>query len=115
MCAIQRVKGQDKRFTLSTFELGMVVGARRTSVSRTATLLGFSHSTVSRVYQDGPPPKGHPANLIQQWEALESTWASIPVEHLTPFRVHALTNRGRSRAEVGATQYQKGDACLGSG
>ncbi len=38
---------------LSAFERGMVVGARRAglSVSRTATLLGFSCSTVSRVYQ----------------------------------------------------------------
>uniref|UniRef100_A0A4W5JJF7 non-specific protein-tyrosine kinase n=1 Tax=Hucho hucho TaxID=62062 RepID=A0A4W5JJF7_9TELE len=30
--------------------------------------------------KSGPPPKGHPANLTQLWEALESTWASIPVE-----------------------------------
>jgi hypothetical protein len=39
---------------LSPFERGMVVGARRTSlsVSRTAPLLGFSHSTVSRLCQD---------------------------------------------------------------
>jgi hypothetical protein len=38
---------------LSAFEQGMVVGDRGTglSVSRTATLLGFSRSTVSRVYQ----------------------------------------------------------------
>ena len=38
---------------LSAFERGMVVGARCAglSVSRTATLLGFSRSTVSRVYQ----------------------------------------------------------------
>uniref|UniRef100_A0A8L0DNZ2 Ig-like domain-containing protein n=1 Tax=Oncorhynchus mykiss TaxID=8022 RepID=A0A8L0DNZ2_ONCMY len=27
-----------------------------------------------------PPPNGHPANLTKLWEALESTWASIPVE-----------------------------------
>ena len=31
--------------------------------------------------KNGPPPKGHQANLTQLWEALESTWASIPVEH----------------------------------
>ena len=39
---------------LSAFERGMVVGAMRTglSMSRTATLLGFSHSTVSCVYQE---------------------------------------------------------------
>ncbi|XP_070304203.1 uncharacterized protein [Salvelinus sp. IW2-2015] len=30
--------------------------------------------------KNGPPSKGHPANLTQLWEALESTWASIPVE-----------------------------------
>jgi hypothetical protein len=39
---------------VSAFELGMVLGAMRTglSVSRTAMLLGFSRSTVSRVYQE---------------------------------------------------------------
>ena len=39
---------------LSAFEWGMVVGARSTglSMSRTANLLGFSHSRVSRVYQE---------------------------------------------------------------
>ena len=47
MCAIQRVILK----YLSAFERGMVVGARRTglSVSRTATLLGFSRSIVSRL------------------------------------------------------------------
>ncbi|CDQ76493.1 unnamed protein product [Oncorhynchus mykiss] len=34
--------------------------------------------------KDGPLPKGHPANLTQLWEALESTWASIPVERFQP-------------------------------
>ena len=29
---------------------------------------------------NGSPPKGHPANLTQLWEALVSTWASIPAE-----------------------------------
>ena len=43
-----------KTTDLSAFEWGMVVGAGRTgsSVSRTATLLGFSRSTVSSVYQE---------------------------------------------------------------
>ena len=36
--------------------------------------------------KNGPPPKGHPANLTQLWETLESTWASIPVER---FRILA--------------------------
>jgi hypothetical protein len=30
--------------------------------------------------KNGPPPKRYPANLTQLWEALESTWTSIPVE-----------------------------------
>jgi predicted transcriptional regulator len=78
MYTIQRVNGQDK--ILSAFEQGMVVGPRRTSLSesRTAMLLGFSRSTVSRVCQ----PKGHQTNSTQLREALESTWASIPVECL---------------------------------
>ncbi len=39
---------------LSDFERGMVVGARRTdlSISETADLLGFSHTTISRVYRE---------------------------------------------------------------
>jgi IS30 family transposase len=38
---------------LNAFERGMVVGASRTSmsVSRTVKLLGFSRSTVSRMYR----------------------------------------------------------------
>ena len=43
-----------------------------------------------------PPPKRHPDNLTQLWEALESTWAHIPVElvrHLVesiPQRIEAV-------------------------
>ncbi len=39
---------------LRDFERGMVVGARRTglSISQTADLLGFSHTTISRVYRE---------------------------------------------------------------
>jgi hypothetical protein len=68
----------------SAFERGMVVGARHTglSVSRTATLLGFSLSNIPCVYQEWSTSKRHPANMTQLWEALESTWASITVEHL---------------------------------
>ena len=61
---------------LSAFERGMVVGARRIglSVSRTATLLGFSHSTVSRVYQEW--------FITQRTSSqLDTTKGSIPVEH----------------------------------
>ncbi len=42
-----------KKGDLSDFERGMVVGAKRAglSISKTADLLGFSHTTISRVYR----------------------------------------------------------------
>ncbi len=43
-----------KKGDLSDSERGMVVGARRAglSISQTADLLGFSHTTISRVYRE---------------------------------------------------------------
>ncbi len=43
-----------KKGDLSDFERGMVVGARRAglSISKTADLMGFSHTTISRVYRE---------------------------------------------------------------
>uniref|UniRef100_A0A9J8C9L8 Tc3 transposase DNA binding domain-containing protein n=1 Tax=Cyprinus carpio carpio TaxID=630221 RepID=A0A9J8C9L8_CYPCA len=43
-----------KKGDLSNFERGMVVGARRAglSISQSAQLLGFSHTTISRVYKE---------------------------------------------------------------
>ncbi len=43
-----------KKGDLSYFECGMVVGARRAgpSISKTADLLGFSHTTISKVYRE---------------------------------------------------------------
>ncbi len=41
-----------KKGDLSDFECGMVVGARRASISQTADLLGFSRTTISRVYRE---------------------------------------------------------------
>ncbi len=43
-----------KKEDLSDFERGMVVGARRAglSISETADLLGFSRSTISKVYRE---------------------------------------------------------------
>ncbi len=43
-----------KKWDLSDFEHGMVVGVRRAglSISQTADLLGFSHTTISRVYRE---------------------------------------------------------------
>ncbi len=42
-----------KKDDLSDFERGMVVGARRAdlSISKNTDLLGFSHTTISRVYR----------------------------------------------------------------
>ena len=48
-------------------------------VSRTATLLDFSCSIVSRVYEECSTNQ-RTADLTQLREALESTWTSIPVE-----------------------------------
>ncbi len=43
-----------KKGDLSDFERGMVVGARRAglSISKTADLLGFSRTTIFRVYRE---------------------------------------------------------------
>ncbi len=43
-----------KKGNLSDFERGMVVGARQASlsISKTADLLGFSPTTISRVYRE---------------------------------------------------------------
>ncbi len=43
-----------KKRELSDFERGMFVGARRAdlSISKTADLLGFSLTTISRVYRE---------------------------------------------------------------
>ncbi len=44
----------EKKGDLSDLECGMVVGARRAglSISETADLLGFSHTTISSVYRE---------------------------------------------------------------
>ncbi len=43
-----------KKGDLSDFERGIVVGARRAglSISKTAEPLGFSHTTISRIYRE---------------------------------------------------------------
>ncbi len=43
-----------KKGDLSDFERGMVVGARRAdlNISKTTDLLGFSQTTISRVYRE---------------------------------------------------------------
>ena len=77
---------------LNAFEQGMVVGARRTGLCEELQRCWVFHAQQFPVCIKNGPPGGHPANLTQLWEALESTWASIPVERLTPCSVHAPTN-----------------------
>ena len=71
-----------KKIYFSAFELGMVVGARLTGLCQELQSCWVFHAQQLPVcIKNDPPPTGHPANLTQLWEALESTWASIPVEH----------------------------------
>ena len=66
---------------LSALEQRMVVGARRTGLCQELQRCCVFHAQQFLVYINiGRPPKGHPANLTQLWEALESTWTSLPVE-----------------------------------
>ncbi len=52
----------------------LLVGARRAglSISKTADLLGFSHTTISRVYRE--------CNLQQLRDAIMSIWTKISEE-----------------------------------
>jgi hypothetical protein len=89
---------------VSTFEQGTVVGARCTglNVSRTATLLGFSRSTVSRVYQEW-------STTQKTSSQLDTTVGSIGVNmgqhpcgtHSTTCRVHVWMNWGCSEGKTG--------------
>ena len=57
---------------LSAFERVMVVGARRTGLSVSRTERGVFHAQqFPGSIKNGPPPKGHPANFTQLWEAME--------------------------------------------
>ena len=75
---------------LSAFERGMVVGARHTGLCQELQRCWvFQSQQFPLCIKNFPPPKGHPANLTQLWEALESTWASIPVDCFRHLVVHA--------------------------
>ena len=79
---------------LSAFEQGMVVGARRTglSVSRTATLLGFSCSTVSCVYQEWATTQWTTSQLDTTVGSVGVNMGQLPCGTLSTPRVHAPTN-----------------------
>jgi hypothetical protein len=46
---------------------------------------------INVVAGNGQLPEGYPANLAQLWEALESTWANIPVCPHTHSLLHPYT------------------------
>ncbi len=58
-----------KKGDLSDFERGMVVGARRAglSISKTADLLGFSQTTIFRVYREGSEKE----KISSEWQLCE--------------------------------------------
>ena len=78
ICAIQRMKGKGmgKTKDLSAFEQSNVVPDALVGVCQKV----FHTQQFPVCIKYGPQSKRHPANLTQLWEALESTWASIPIE-----------------------------------
>ncbi len=96
-----------KKGDLGDFECGMVVGARRAglSISKTADLLGFSHTTFV-VEWEIHIMDVQPANLQQLRDAIMSIWTKISEEcfqHLVesmPRRIKAVL-----KAKVGPTRY----------
>jgi hypothetical protein len=72
-----------KTIYLSAFERGTVVGARRTGFrgSRTAKLLGFSRSTVSRVYQECYTTQSTSSQLDTTLGTNGVNMGQHPVEH----------------------------------
>jgi hypothetical protein len=85
----------------------MEVGARSTGLCQELQHCWVFHTQQFLVcIKNDPPPKGHPDNLTQLWEALESTWANIPVE-LFRRLVESMSRQIEAvlMAKVGATQY----------
>ena len=63
---------------LSAFELGMVVGARRTGLCQEQQRCWVFHAQQFHLcIKNDPLPKGHPANLTQLWETLESFFIDL--------------------------------------
>ncbi len=56
----------EKKEDLRDFERGMIVGARRAglSISKTADLLGFSRTTISRVYRE----RSEKEKISSEWQ-----------------------------------------------
>jgi hypothetical protein len=92
---------------VSAFERGMVVGCRaHRFVSRTATLLGFSCSTVSCVYQEWSTTQRTSRQVDTTVGSIGVNMGHHPCSHFLhlvesmPWRIEAVL-----RAKGGATQY----------
>ena len=82
MCAIQRVNGQDK-ILKCLFELGMVVGTGLCQELQRYWVLHTQQFPVC--IKNGPPAKGHPANLTQLFGSIGVNMDQHPCEtHSTP-------------------------------
>ena len=74
------VNGQDKIFKCFWTGYGSRCQSHRFECQELQRCWDFHAQQFPVCIKNGPPPKGHPANWTQLLEALESIWASIPVE-----------------------------------
>jgi hypothetical protein len=79
---------------LSAFEWGMVLGDRCTRLCQELQCSWVFHAQqFPMCIKNGSPPKGHPGNLTQLWEALLVDMGQYPCGTLsTPCRGHAPKN-----------------------
>ncbi len=104
-----------KKGDLSDFERGMVVGVRRTglSISQTADLLGFSHTTISRFTENGP--KKRKCSIKSSASPISCFYVDYHNIYVTPPGPHChhsserVSNPGFPAREAGAlTRNAKG-------
>ena len=87
-----------KTTDLSSFEQGMVVGARHTGLCQEQQRCWVFHAQqFPMCIKNGPLPKGHPANTIVG--SIGVNMNQYPLEHLTPCRDHSSTNSGCSEGK----------------
>jgi hypothetical protein len=109
VCAVQRVNGQHKRCKCLWTGYVIRCQAYQFDCQTLQHCWVFHAQQFPLCINNGPPPKGHPANLTQLWEALESTWASIPAERFRHL-VESMLRRIEAVLRVkggGATQYEE--------